>query len=249
LALLLFQTAQLDLPNVERNPHTSAADLAQGKQLYLGRCAGCHGPDGDGGKGANLAVAVLPRATTDQALYRVVRYGLPETEMPSTLLAPLEVWQVAAYVKSLGATGKDAVTGDAHRGAQLAASAKGGCLNCHTIGLSGGRMGPALTDIGVRRGSRHLRAKLLQPAESIPDTFRLATVTLRDGRKVSGVRLNEDPYSIQLRDFSDRMHSFWKQDLTDVKVERRTPMPSYQSKVSGSEIEDLIAYLISLRGE
>ena len=78
IALLFFQLPlQMDLPNVDRNPHTTADDLALGKKLYAGRCAGCHGPGGDGGKGANLAVSQLPRASTDLALYRVVRYGLP----------------------------------------------------------------------------------------------------------------------------------------------------------------------------
>src|SRR5215471_2550706 len=47
-----------------------------------GCCAGCHGPLGNGGKGANLAAPSLPRAQTDIGLYKVIRYGLPETEMP-----------------------------------------------------------------------------------------------------------------------------------------------------------------------
>ena len=65
-AVLLLLPAQiLDLPVVTKNPYTAAADLEQGKKLYNGRCAGCHGPAGNGGKGANLAVPSLPRAQTD----------------------------------------------------------------------------------------------------------------------------------------------------------------------------------------
>ena len=66
LPLLFFQQPLvLDLPNIDKNPYTSSADLEQGKKLYGGRCAGCHGPAGDGGKGANLGVPVLPRASDD----------------------------------------------------------------------------------------------------------------------------------------------------------------------------------------
>ncbi len=248
LLWFLFQAAPtLDLPTVTQNPYTSAADIALGQKLYNGRCAGCHGLTGDGGKGANLAVRDLPRAQTEQALYRVVRYGIPETEMPSTLMAPREVWQIAAFVRSLGAASKEATTGNAKAGQHLVA-AKGGCLQCHAIGLQGGRIGPALTDIGGKRSPGHLRAKLLDPAADLVDTFRLATVTTKDGRKISGVRLNEDPYSIQIRDFSDGMHSFFKDQLAAVNVERRTTMPSYQGRLSAAEIEDVVAYLLTLRG-
>jgi len=239
----------MDIPNVDRNPYTSEADIAQGKKLFMGRCAGCHGLEGDGGKGANLAVSVLPRASTDLALYRVARYGLVDTEMPVTIMAPREVWQIVVYVRTLGASGTDALKGDASQGEQIVTSDKGGCLQCHAIGLSGGHLGPALTDIGARRGPRHLRAKLLDAASEIPETFRMVDLTTRDGRRFSGVRLNEDVFSIQMRDFAGRIHSFWKQDVPDLKVERRTPMPSYQGKLSDAELDDVVAYLSSLRGE
>ena len=249
IALLFFQLPlQMDLPNVERNPHTTEADIAQGKKLYAGRCAGCHGLNGDGGKGANLAVSVLPRATTDLALYRVARYGLPETEMPATMMAPREVWQIAAFVRGLGAAGASGSTnGDPNRGKQLMAT-KGGCLQCHAVGLEGGRLGPSLTDIGARRGPGHLRAKLLDSPANIPDDFRMAAITTRDGRKIEGIRLNEDTDSIQIRDFAGTLHSQWKKDLIAHKVERRTPMPSYGGKLGAQEINDVVAYLSSLRG-
>src|SRR3954470_13520380 len=102
-ALFFLQHSQaLDMTTLTANPYTSPADIQQGKKLYGGRCAGCHGPAGDGGKGANLAVAILPRGATDRDLYRVVRYGIPETEMPSFLMPEREVWQIATFVRTLG---------------------------------------------------------------------------------------------------------------------------------------------------
>jgi putative heme-binding domain-containing protein len=245
--LFFFQFPQMDLPNVDRNPHTTGADLAQGRKLYAGRCAGCHGPNGDGGKGANLAVAILPRASTDLALYRVVRYGLPDTEMPATLLAPREVWQIATYVRGLGATSAGTASeGDPSKGKRIVATK--GCLQCHAIGLEGGRLGPALTDVGTRRGPGHLRAKLVDSAGNLPDNFRMAVVSTRDGRRIEGVRLNEDIHSIQIMDASGHLHSYWKKDLLSIKVEQRTPMPSYGGALSGAELTDVVAYLSSLRG-
>lgn len=127
-------------------------------------------------------------------------------------------------------------------------AAKGGCLQCHAVGLEGGRLGPALTDVGARRGPGHLRAKLLDSPGNVPENFRMAAITTKDGRKIEGVRLNEDVHSIQILDVAGRLHSQWKKDLTGIKVERRSPMPSYGGTFTETEINDVVAYLSSLRG-
>jgi cytochrome c oxidase cbb3-type subunit 3 len=247
VALFFLQLQQRTEPAVDTNPYTSATDIAQGKKLYAGRCAGCHGPLGDGGKGTNLAVALLPRATDDRSLYQVIRYGIPDTEMPVHLMTPREVWQVASFVRTLGKVQREPISGNAERGRQLVAG-KGGCLQCHTIGLDGGRMGPALTDVGARRGPAHLRDKLLDASSEIPDQFRIVKLTTKIGKNVSGVRLNEDTWSIQIRDFSGGIQSFWKEDLKELSVEHKTMMPSYRDRLGAQEVNDIVAYLAGLRG-
>jgi cytochrome c oxidase cbb3-type subunit III len=247
LPVLLLQPQALDLPASDKNPFTSRADVESGRRLFGGRCAGCHGPGGDGGKGANLGVSVLPRAADDLSLYRVIRYGIPDTEMPGTLLSTREVWQVAAFVRTLGRVSRQNVPGDPRRGAALVRG-KGGCLQCHTIGAEGGRLGPSLSDIGERRSAAHLRAKLLDPSIDIPDQFRVVELKTENGMAVSGIRLNEDTWSIQMRDFDGNLRSFWKQNVTELKAHRRTPMPSYRERLSKQEIDDTVAYLAGLRG-
>lgn len=250
ILIALFQQPQnqkTDAPEFDRNPFTTQSDLTQGKRLYDGRCAGCHGPKGDGGKGANLALPVLPRSNDDRSLWLVIRYGIPDTEMPASLMTQREIWQVSAYVRSLGRIQNEAIAGDAARGEQLVRG-KGGCLACHAIGTGGGHMGPALSDIGARRGPGHLRAKIAGAQDDVPVNFRMVEAVTRDGRKVSGVRLNEDGYSIQFRDMAGRMISYWKKDLGSLKVERKSPMPSYGGKLSESELNDVVAYLAGLRG-
>ncbi len=250
ILIALFQQPQnqkADAPEFDRNPFTSEADLAQGKRLYDGRCAGCHGPKGDGGKGANLAQPLLPRSSEDRSLWMVIRYGIPDTEMPGGLMTQREIWQVAAYVRSLGRIQGGTVTGDIANGERLVRG-KGGCLGCHAVGTGGGHMGPALTDIGARRGPGHLRAKIANAQGDVPVNFRVVEATGNNGAKLSGVRLNEDGYSIQFRDAKGEIHSHWKKDLTYLKVERKSPMPSYGGKLSDSELNDMVAYLAGLRG-
>jgi putative heme-binding domain-containing protein len=236
----------VEMPSTDKNPYTSPADVEAGKKLYLGRCAGCHGPAGDGGKGANLAVPKLQRANTDLSLWRVIRYGVRDTEMPSHNLSPKEVWQIASFVKTLGRVEGGSITGDLARGKAITKQA--GCLGCHNIGVEGGGIGPALNDVGARRSPGYLRAKILDSSRDVADDFRLVQATTKAGKKINGIRLNEDNYSLQVRDFSNTLHSYWKSDLTDLKLERRTPMPSYQGRLSEQELNDMVAYLLSLQG-
>ena len=218
-----------------------------GKRLYLGRCGGCHGPTGDGGKGANLAVAVLPRAASERALYRIIRYGIPDTEMPGSLMDAHEIWQTVAFVRSLGQVPAVAITGNAQAGAEVFRS-KGGCLGCHALGNEGGRIGPSLSGIGARRGAGHLKAKIADPASDVPDPFRLVQLTTKAGKSVRGIRLNEDTYSIQIRDFNGNPQSFWKAEVAAMTSEKKTNMPSYRNKLSETELNDLVAFLASEKG-
>jgi cytochrome c oxidase cbb3-type subunit III len=245
-ALFLFQhIVSLDLPNVENNPFVSASDLEQGKKLYAGRCAGCHGPAGDGGKGTNLATPVLPRGGTDIALYRVIRYGLPETEMPAHNMTQREIWQIATYVRKLGKSEENTVRGDTRKGYTLIRE-KGRCLQCHVLNGEGGHLGPSLTDIGVRRSPAYLRTKLTNPDRDLASNFSMVKLVTKGGQRINGLRLNEDTWSIQVRDNNLRLHSFWKQDLTELTVEQRTPMPSYARQLSEQERNDIVAFLASI---
>jgi putative heme-binding domain-containing protein len=237
--------------------------LSRGQRLYLANCAPCHGPSGDGGKGADLTVPRYRRAPDDEALFRVIRYGIPGTEMPLTRhLNDRDVRDVIEFLHSLRGGATAALRGDAARGGQLYRT-KGNCARCHTIRGRGGAMGPDLTAIGARRSPAHLRESLVSPETAVPENFmvyRLFSVipdnflqvraVTKDGRRITGVRVNEDPFSIQIRDFSDRLHSFWKEELTELHRDRgKSPMPGYRGVLSESEIDDLVAYLASLRGE
>ena len=83
----------------------------------------------------------------------------------------------------------------------------------------------------------------------VPDNFLQVRVAAKDGRHVTGVRLNEDPFSIQIRDYSDRIHSFWKSELSELHEDwGKSPMPSYRGKLTPVELDDLVAYLVSLKG-
>jgi cytochrome c oxidase cbb3-type subunit III len=234
----------------KENPDTTPADLKNGQQLFMGQCARCHGPKGEGGRGAVLAQPRLRHAPDDQALFLVIRDGIKGTEMPPGYAVDTrETWQLAAYVRTLGRMAPETVPGDPTRGQELYRT-KGHCGQCHIISGQGGSLGPELTEIASRRSAAHLRAAVLDPESTLPEEFLQLRLTTKDSRRITGVRLNEDTFTIQVMDLNGGLHSFFKADLKELQRDTgKSPMPSFRGSFSASEVDDLVAYLVSLRGK
>ena len=218
------------------------SDPAEGERLYTHHCAHCHGLRGDGGRGASLARPRLRHAPYEPALIGVITRGIPGTEMPRTALSPRQVRLVAAYVRTLGRAALDTPPpGDPVRGQRLYET-KGNCGPCH------GAAGPDLTAIGARSSPAYLRASLVDPEAEVPPGFLQVRIAARDGRRITGVRVNEDTFSIQVRDLAGGVQSFWKSELAELHKDwGRSPMPSYRAVFTSAEIDDLVAYLVSLQ--
>ena len=257
--LALFVTILLaDAMALGKSPISkqSLDDRVRGRRLFAGQCARCHGMDGAGGTGPGLNRSVLGRAPDDQTLFSVIKEGIPGTEMPRAWqMIDGEIWQVAGYVRSLGRMTRVLLPGEPERGRRLYET-KGQCAICHIVRGRGGSLGPDLTEVGVRRGVGYLRSTLLNPgADKARDSsgyisFLVMHVVTQDGREVRGVRINEDTFTLQLRDADNRVYSFRKEELKELKRESTASlMPSYQTVFSTTEIDDLIAYLASLQGE
>ncbi len=251
VALLFLQT--------QRAP--SAGEITQGERLFQSHCAGCHGPKGEGGSGPTLATPSLVRATTEESLIKVIAQGILGTEMPRSRLDKEQIKEIADFVRRLGQLPPEPVPGDPQRGKALYLE-KGGCAQCHAIDGRGGALGPDLTEIGLRRGARHLREALTAPEADVPKSFSLfrsdasipenflqVRVVTKNGRRLRGSRVNEDTFSIQFRDAAGRVHSFFKSDLAEFHKDwGKSSMPSYRDMFPKEEMDDVVAYLISLRG-
>ena len=236
----------------ERGPKvklpSSRSEVLRGEKLFQVHCALCHGPKGEGGRGPMLARARLSRAPDDAALLKILSDGIRGTEMPGAgAMSDREMRQTAAYVRSLGKVALKPVAGDAAHGAEIYRG-KGNCASCHSIRGEGGVAGPDLSGIGESRSAAYLRESIVNPGAALPEDYLLVTVVPNSGQRVTGVRVNEDSFSILIRDSSGRSHSFWKKDLAQLDKQRgKSPMPSYKGQLSETELTDLVAYLVSLK--
>ena len=228
-----------------------------GKALFEGICAGCHGIDGSGGTGPSIRQAASTRGADD--IISFLKNGYIGSGMPTyPQLGDAKLQAIVDYLASFGRESTGVVAGDAAKGKALYAT--NGCAKCHIISGEGGTLGPDLSRIGAERGLVSLRDALLQPgvnppldialAERAPYTaFVLYHAVTKNGREVTGMRVNEDSFSIQLRDANGQLQSLQKLNLQKLEpLPGKSFMPSYKDTLSATQISDLLGYLASLRG-
>jgi putative heme-binding domain-containing protein len=119
-------------------------------------------------------------------------------------------------------------------------------LSCHRGHHVGSYLGPDLSEIGGARSAATLEDTLLDPVSSARPANRSIRAVTKTGAVVTGRRLNEDTWSVQIMDSNERLVSLWKADLKEYSVVKST-MPSYSGKLSAADRADVIAYLLSLR--
>jgi len=235
-------------------------DVDAGRRLFQGMCTECHGADGTGGDAPALNRPRLSHAADDTALANVIANGIPNTAMPRVRrFSEAEQAQLVAYVRSLGKVTPERVAGDAKKGAAVYKSLA--CSTCHIVAGEGGNLGPDLTEIGFLRGAAYLREAVIAPGSSLPRgtlsvlsrgyaEYMPVRIVTEQGKEISGIRINEDTFTIQVRDAAGTFYSLRKSDLQVLdKQAGKSVMPSFASRLSAPELSDLVAYLASLRGD
>ena len=257
LCVTLVATATLGLPlraQDTENPFATGIDRRAGLNGYRVHCSLCHGYDATGGpetSGPDLTTGRFRHASTLQGLFDVIRNGVEGTAMlginpdvPDRL-----VWQIITYLDSLTPNPSDVdLPGTPDRGRQLFTQ-KGNCASCHMVNGKGGRLGPDLSRVGERRTPDELRTDLRSPNDEVAPRWWTVRVTRNDGSVVEGLRLSEDTFTLRLIDGDERLWSFAKNTLRAAEQDKNSSMPSVDGMLSTGEIEDLVAYLFSLRKE
>ncbi|MBV6432651.1 MAG: hypothetical protein IANPNBLG_02793 [Bryobacteraceae bacterium] len=220
------------------------AAVAAGKKLFATSCMGCHGPNGRGGRGPNLRQRGVWHPLDDDGLFQTIRKGVPGADMPATNLPDAQIWEIAAYVRSLTAPAVEtAVPGNPQAGEEIYWG-KGGCSNCHRILGRGGMLGPDLSNVGAVRAVEEIRESIVDPdADGFP-TYKGVTAVLNDGRTIKGVARNRTNYSVQVQDAQGNLHLLRMPDVRTITYAEHSPMPrDYKEKLSRQELDDLIAFL------
>lgn len=224
-------------------------DVAAGRARYRVYCSECHGREGHGGRGPDLVSGRWTHGGSDADIDRTIAKGVPGTGMPSfgEQFDETDIRQLVTFIRSLAAgAGTIEVTGNSERGREIFWG-QGACGGCHMVAGRGGRLGPELTRIGAQRSLAHLKESMMKPAADIAEGYQAVRVVPRGGRPITGIRKNEDNFTIQVFDTTEKYHSFQKAHLDNLEELRDSLMPP--TSLALSEIDDLLAYLDTLRGK
>jgi putative heme-binding domain-containing protein len=229
----------------ERNPFESNDDAIRiGASLFAARCADCHGPDGKGRLGPDLTRRWV-RGETDASAFRIIRDGVAGSSMPPSAAPDNELWAIVAHLRSISVMPALETAGDVRRGRALFEQ---DCAGCHQVRGVGGALGPDLSGVGATRSRAALTTALREPSAAVALGFR--AVRLRAGGElVEGVVKGEDAFSLQVVTVDGELKAFRKRELAELERGRQSLMPVFdESRLSEAALEDLLAYLGTLRG-
>jgi cytochrome c oxidase cbb3-type subunit 3 len=265
LGIALSLTATWSRAADDRNPLAGDPKAVKaGEYEFRINCALCHGLGArGGGRGPDLTRAQKKHTHSDAEMFQVISNGIAGTAMPANGtngqgvgMTDEEIWQIIAYIRSQevkaaqpmgnAAHGKESFYGD------------GNCSLCHMVAGKGGRVGPELTSVGgsrtresiiesVRDPSRRLAWGLSEATKEFPQEYESVTVVTADGKPIKGVTLNEDSFSVQIMDMNEQIFLLQKDKLQSFQKSRESAMPKYSADtLSDKELEDIVAYLISV---
>lgn len=129
------------------------------------------------------------------------------------------------------------------------------------IDRKGGRLGPDLSRIADSRSITYIIESIRQPSKVLaiamlpptphenPVRYQTVTVVTNDGRRIQGIRKNEDGFSVQLMTLDEELRTFLKKDVKDVIHEQTSLMPPYtEEMLSKKDLQDLLAFMESPGG-
>ena len=250
----------------ESNPLASRAEAAKaGEYEFRINCALCHGLGArGGGRGPDLTRAQKKHVHSDAEMFQVISAGIPGTAMPANGtngqgvgMTDEEIWQIVAYIRSVEVKPPAKSIGNPDHGKELFFG-DANCSLCHMVNGKGGRLGPDLSAVGgsrthdaivesVRNPSRKLAWGLTEPTKEFAQEYETVTVVTAEGKKIKGVALNEDNFTVQIMDADEQIHLLQKDKLQSFEKTRESMMPKYdRALLPDKSLEDIYTYLFSV---
>ncbi len=122
------------------------------------------------------------------------------------------------------------------------------CVRCHALNDSGGKVGPALDNIGNTLSREQILEALIEPSKRIAPGYGSVTLTLTNGQEVTGLLEAENEEGLILRT-SDAEPLEVAHSRIQSRRNLPSAMPPMGKMISKRELRDLITYLSSLKVE
>jgi mono/diheme cytochrome c family protein len=234
------------------------AAVKGGKTLFESHCAFCHGANARGGESGPdlLRSSVVLTDVNGNKIEPIVHGARVDKGMPKFDLSTEQIQDIAAFLHqsiqdaALRGTYKilNIVTGNPKAG-EAYFNGAGRCNTCHSATGD-------LAHVGSKYKPEQLQQRFLMPRERRwpprpgPSANPvIATVTLSNGKTVTGALDHIDDFNIALTDSSGDYHSFSRDGDTPT-VTLKDPLAFHKEmlrKYTDADIHNLTAYLVSLK--
>ena len=239
------------------------AFIAKGAAQFAKTCAVgyCHGSEGLPARGPGLR----GRRWDTQKLYSQVHDGIPNTTMPAwkSILSESQIWQLVAYVISLGDGGTAAVStglGSAAGPQKLSANAARGrdlffdltnqkrCSVCHQLGSNGTPIGPNLA-LAAAKPADDLLRDIIEPGSSIAKGFEQTVVVTKSGETIAGIKKDDEARLIRVYDMAavpPPLRTIYRDELRSHAKRAKSSMPSgYGEIYSADDLNSIVEFVKS----
>jgi putative heme-binding domain-containing protein len=106
--------------------------------------------------------------------------------------------------------------------------------------------GPALNGVGVRRTADKIRTAIVSPHPTLDPANNLIRLTTVDGKTLIGRIFSQDDHDVRVIDASGDVNTYSKSGLRQFTIIDTNPMPSFEGKITGEDLDSLVRYLDSL---
>jgi cytochrome c oxidase cbb3-type subunit III len=227
----------------------------RGEKIFGPTCGFCHGADARGGQGPDLLRSpVVLDDDKGELIAPVIQNGISSKGMPA--FSSLTEEQVRALVEFLHMQVElaanrgtyqvqDILTGDARAG-EAYFKGKGRCYTCHSVSGDLAHIGSKLAPVDLQAVELYPDARNYDFGGTRPPGQ--VTVTLADGKKLTGSLKHLDDFYVSLEDDQGQYHSIAITNGVKAVVEdklefHRKMLDHYTDK----QVHDLTAYLVTLK--
>jgi putative membrane-bound dehydrogenase-like protein len=131
-------------------------------------------------------------------------------------------------------------TGDAARGKLVFEK---NCATCHMHNGKGATIAPDLTGVAAHPKAE-LLVDIMDPSRSVEGNYRVYTVTLKNGRVLSGLLASETKTSVEIVDAQAQKHQIQRDTLEEIIASNKSLMPDgFEKQLSQDELADLLEFL------
>ena len=120
------------------------------------------------------------------------------------------------------------------------------CLTCHRIEQKGAYLAPSLNGVSSKLTTGQIRKTITNPLPTLDPSNTLAQFTTAEGQNVTGRVLSQDDDQVKVIEASGTISTYEKQSLQKFTIITTNPMPAYERRLSGDDVEKLVHYLESL---